>query len=94
MRLPVGQGDPKVDHRVAGKAALGDLGPNALLNAGNELTGNGPADHLVDELEAGPTFERFDGDVTDGVLTVPTALFDVASVTIGGTDEGLAQRHS
>ena len=79
---------------IMGKPAMqpfSSLGANTLLNARNELARDGPADHVVDELEAGPTLEGFDGHVAHGVLAVAPALLDVASVTARACDKGLAQ---
>ena len=93
MGLAVEKRDPDVGHRIPGGHSLGHLCAHALLDAGDVLPRHHATDDLVDELEPGTLRQRFDLDVAHAVLTVTAGLFHVASVALGGTCEGLAQRH-
>ncbi len=83
VRLAVDQGDPQVDHRVAGDQAALHLGADALLDRRDVVVRHRAADDLVDELEAGAAGQRLDLDVADGVLAVPAGLLDVPAVALG-----------
>lgn len=91
MGLPVPQGDPQVDERVSGGDAAGGLRADALLDGRDELAWYRSADDLVDELDAGPRWQRLDVDLADGVLTVAAGLFDVPAASGGRPRERLAQ---
>ena len=88
--LAVDQCHPQVDHGIAGADALLHLCRDTLLDAGDELSRNGAADDLVDELETGSLRERFDLDIADRVLAVSAGLLDVAAMALGAAGEGLA----
>ena len=76
MGLAVDQGDPDVDHRIAGQHPLLQLGPDALLHRRDELPRHRPADHLLRELDPGAAFQRLDLQPADRVLAVPARLLD------------------
>ena len=90
--LAVEEGDPDVDHRVAGEDALLQLVADALLHARDELPRHRTADDLVHELEAGAALERLDLDVAHRVLAVAAGLLHVPTQRGRLGDEGLAQR--
>jgi hypothetical protein len=87
--LAVVEGDPHVDHRVAGQQAVLHRLADALLDRADELVGDGAAEDLVDELEAAAAGQRLHLDVADAVLAVAAGLLDVAAEGLGGGLERL-----
>src|SRR3954462_10085484 len=81
--LAVDEGDPKINHWVAGCDAALHLCPQTLLDAGNELTRHRAANDLVDELEPAALRKWFDFDVTDRVLAVAARLLHMAAASLG-----------
>src|SRR5262249_56957237 len=68
--LAVEAGDLHVDDGIAEHAAVLHRLDNALLDGGDELTRDGAADDLVDELEAGPSLLRLDAHERHAELAV------------------------
>src|SRR5581483_9482247 len=82
VELAVHECHSDVDHRVAREHALLHRLDHALLDRWDELTGDGTSEDLVDELEAGATWERLDLDAADPVLAVASGLLDVPAQTL------------
>jgi hypothetical protein len=76
----VEDGGFEVDDGVAGEVAADGSLEDAFLDGGDEVAGDGAAEDLVDELEAGAAREGFEADFAVAELAVAAALFLVTAV--------------
>ena len=90
MELAVVDGDLDVDDGEAEGAALAHRPLHPLLDGGDELARDRPADHLVDEEEALAPPERLDAQVADAELAVPAGLLLVPSLGLGRLGDRLS----
>ena len=91
MIAAVEHGDFDVDHRVTGEHAFLHGLLHALVDRGNEATGDSAALDLVDELVARP-WVRGDAQPTVAELPGATRLLLVTALRLGGLADGLAIR--
>ena len=82
--------DADVDDGEAVDAAVAHRLLDALLDRGDELAGDRPADDLVDELEAGPAVEGLDPQPRHAELAVAAGLLLVLALGLGLAGDGLA----
>ncbi|MCY1294133.1 hypothetical protein D9M68_575610 [compost metagenome] len=90
MTLAVVHRDLDVLHREAGQRPGGQRRAHALLHRGNELSGNHPAFHRIDEFEAGAARQRFDAQEHLAELAGAAGLLLVPRMAFGRVRGGLA----
>jgi hypothetical protein len=94
VRLASRERDPQVHHGEPRAYALLHLGADALFHGRDESPGNDATHRFVHEFETPAAGKRLHVDVADGVLPVPSGLFDVPAVSGRGRCEGFTQwRH-
>ncbi len=80
--LAVVDDDPNVLQRKPRDSAFAESQSHALLHRGNELAGNGAADHFIDEFEPLAALERFDAQEHFPELPCAARLFLVAAMSL------------
>ena len=63
---------------------------DALLDGGDEVGGDAPADDFVDEFEAAPRRQGLEPHADVGVLAAAAGLLDVLVLAVGDLGGGLA----
>ena len=90
MILAVVEARAEIGDRKSGqKAALGGIA-QALLDRGNPVLGNGPAENIIDELDALASRQRLQADAAKAELPVPAGLLLVFAFGVGLAADGLA----
>src|SRR4051812_18596561 len=92
MTLPVVHRDAHILQREAGDETILEDVADAFLDRRNELVGDRPALHPVDELEALAARQRFYAQVDFAKLSGATRLLLVTVVTLGLGRDRLAER--
>src|SRR5690348_14649770 len=83
----------EIHHRVAGQEAALRRLHNALLYCGNEVTGDGAAENVVNELKVAAARQRLHLDLAVAVLAVPPGLLLVPALHVGFAADGFAVGH-
>ena len=86
----VEDGDLDVDYGVSGEEAAGGGFADAFFYGGDVLAGDGSAEDVVDELDAGAAGEGFDAELAVAELAVASGLFLVAALGFGAAEDGFA----
>ena len=84
------ENDAEVHHRIAREIPSGRGLDNALFDRGDEILGNGAAENIVDELEAGAARERLQLDFAFAILPVAAGLLLVFALRVSLGADGFA----
>src|SRR5271155_4163302 len=93
MIAAVEDGDPHVDHRIAGQESVGQSVAHAFFDRRNEVARDDAADDVVDELEALAARHRLDLQPAIAVLPAAAGLALVLALRLGAALDGFLVRN-